>query len=209
MNPHRIRVKICGITRTQDAVLAAQLGVDAIGFVFYAKSPRAVQIAEAQRIIQALPAFISTVGLFVNETAETVRTVMQHVPIDILQFHGEETPAYCAQFNRPYIKAIRMQPETNLEMLAQRYETASALLLDTYVAGVQGGTGETFDWQQVPKGLTKPIIIAGGLTPENVQAAIIDTQPYGVDVSGGVEARKGIKDPEKLTAFMRGVMQCQ
>jgi phosphoribosylanthranilate isomerase len=204
LTPSRTRVKICGITRIEDALYAANLGADAIGLVFYAPSPRAVHIAQAREIVQALPPFVSTVGLFVNAEVAEIQETLQAVPLDLLQFHGEESPAYCAQFNRPYIKAIRMQTSTDLEKLAQEYATAQALLLDTYVAGVQGGTGIAFDWRQVPREFSKPLILAGGLNPENVQAAISQVRPYAVDVSGGVEASKGIKDPEKLIAFMRG-----
>ena len=200
----RTRVKICGITRIEDALCAANLGADAIGLVFYAPSPRAVQIAQAREIVRALPPFITTVGLFVNAELAEVQEIFQAVPLDLLQFHGEESPEYCAQFNRPYIKAIRMQASTDLAQLAQEYATAQALLLDTYVAGVQGGTGIAFDWQHVPREFSKPLILAGGLNPENVQAAISQVRPYAVDVSGGVEASKGIKDPAKLIAFMRG-----
>jgi phosphoribosylanthranilate isomerase len=204
LTPSRTRVKICGITRIEDALLAAKLGADAIGLVFYAPSPRAVHIAQAREIVQALPPFVTSVGLFVNAEVAEVQETLQAVPLDLLQFHGEESPEYCAQFNRPYIKAIRMQASTDLAQLAQEYATAQALLLDTYVAGVQGGTGIAFNWQQVPREFSKPLILAGGLNPENVQAAISQVRPYAVDVSGGVEASKGIKDPEKLIAFMRG-----
>lgn len=204
LTPSRTRVKICGITRIEDALLATQLGADALGLVFYAPSPRAVQITQAQEIVQALPPFVTTVGLFVNAGVAEVQATLQAVPLDLLQFHGEESPEYCAQFNRPYIKAIRMQASTDLVQLAREYATAQALLLDTYVAGVQGGTGIAFDWQQVPHEFSKPLILAGGLNPDNVQAAISQVRPYAVDVSGGVEASKGIKDPEKLIAFMRG-----
>ncbi|MEN9460412.1 MAG: N-(5phosphoribosyl)anthranilate isomerase [Pseudomonadota bacterium] len=204
LTPSRTRVKICGITRIEDALYAANLGADAIGLVFYAPSPRAVHIAQAREIVQALPPFVSTVGLFVNAEVAEIQETLQAVPLDLLQFHGEESPEYCVQFNRPYIKAIRMQASTDLAQLAQEYATAQALLLDTYVAGVQGGTGIAFDWRQVPREFSKPLILAGGLNPENVQAAISQVRPYAVDVSGGVEASKGIKDPEKLIAFMRG-----
>lgn len=204
LTPSRTRVKICGITRIEDALYAANLGADAIGLVFYAPSPRAVHIAQAREIVQALPPFVSTVGLFVNAEVAEIQETLQAVPLDLLQFHGEESPAYCTQFNRPYIKAIRMQASTDLAQLAQEYATAQALLLDTYVAGVQGGTGIAFDWRQVPREFSKPLILAGGLNPENVQAAISQVRPYAVDVSGGVEASKGIKDHEKLIAFMRG-----
>lgn len=201
----RTRVKICGITRPQDAVLAASLGVDAIGLVFYAKSPRAVVIEQAQAIIQKLPPFVTTVGLFVNADPSFIQNILANLSLDVLQFHGEETPDYCASFAKPYIKAIRILPDTNIKQYIQTYTVAQALLLDSYVKGTKGGTGITFDWQQVPSDLSKPIIVAGGLTPENVNQAITKLQPYAVDVSGGVESAKGIKDMNKMTAFMQGI----
>ncbi|HHB92588.1 MAG TPA: phosphoribosylanthranilate isomerase [Thioploca sp.] len=201
----RTRVKICGITRPQDAVFAANIGVDAIGLVFYAKSLRAVEINQAQTIIQQLPPFTTTVGLFVDAEANFVQHILTKVPLDILQFHGEETPDYCASFTRPYIKALRMRPNIDVKQYAKKHIQAQALLLDSYVKGTKGGTGITFDWQQVPTNISKPIIIAGGLTPNNVAQAITKLQPYAVDVSGGVESTKGIKDTEKMTVFMQGV----
>jgi tryptophan synthase beta chain len=205
MSSYRIHVKICGITRPYDALLAAHYGADAIGLVFYAPSPRAVSIEQTQEIIQVLPPFITTVGLFVNATAEFVQHVLAQLPLDILQFHGEESPEYCQSFSRPYIKALRMKPGTDVNDFAQHHSTARAILLDTFVAGVQGGTGQTFDWKMIPKHCTKPLILAGGLTPENVTEAIRATRPYAVDVSGGVEKTKGIKDAHKISAFMEGV----
>lgn len=205
MSSYRIHVKICGITRPYDALLAAHYGADAIGLVFYAPSPRAVSIEQAQEIIQVLPPFITTVGLFVNATAEFVQHVLAQLPLDILQFHGEESPEYCQSFSRPYIKALRMKPGTDVNDFAQHHSTARAILLDTFVAGVQGGTGQTFDWKMIPKHCTKPLILAGGLTPENVTEAIRATRPYAVDVSGGVEKTKGIKDAHKISAFMKGI----
>ncbi|MFK5968769.1 MAG: phosphoribosylanthranilate isomerase [Candidatus Marithrix sp.] len=201
----RTRVKICGITRPQDAVFAANIGVDAIGLVFYAKSLRAVEINQAQMIIQQLPPFVTIVGLFVDAEPNFIQHILTKVPLDILQFHGEETPDYCASFTRPYIKALRIRPNTDIRQYAKKYIQAQALLLDSYVKGTKGGTGITFDWQQVPTNISKPIIIAGGLTPNNVAQAITKLQPYAVDVSGGVESTKGIKDTEKMTVFMQEV----
>lgn len=201
----RTRVKICGITRPQDALVAAQFGADAIGLVFYQKSPRNVSIEQAQVIMQALPAFVTTVGLFVNAKSSFVENTLAELPLDLLQFHGEESPEYCQQFAKPYIKALRMNPNINIQTAAQDYTKAKALLLDTYVKGVAGGTGKVFDWQQVPANLSKPIILAGGLTPENVNQAISTLQPYAVDVSGGVEFSKGIKNADKIAAFIKGV----
>jgi phosphoribosylanthranilate isomerase len=201
----RTRVKICGITRPEDALVAAQFGADAIGLVFYQKSPRSVTIEQAQIIMQALPAFVTTVGLFVNAKASLVYEILAELPLDLLQFHGDELPEYCQQFAKPYIKALRMSPNINLQTAAQDYTKAKALLLDTYVKGVAGGTGKVFDWQQVPANLSKPIILAGGLNPDNVNQAISTLHPYAVDVSGGVESSKGIKNADKIAAFIKGV----
>jgi len=199
----RTRVKICGITRPQDALLAAKLGADAVGLIFYEKSPRAISVEQAQLIVHQLPAFITVVGLFVNAEPALVHSILAQVRLDLLQFHGEESPDYCIRFGKPYIKALRMRPGTKLPI--QSYEQASALLLDSYVPGVKGGTGVTFDWQQIPKSISKPIILAGGLTPDNIIQAITLLRPYAVDVSGGLETSKGIKDADKMTAFMKGV----
>jgi phosphoribosylanthranilate isomerase len=205
----RTRVKICGITRSEDGSEAARLGADAIGLVFYAPSPRAVTVAQAQAVCAALPPFVSVVGLFVDAPAAEVLEVLQAVPLDVLQFHGDEAPAYCAAFGRPYLKALRMRDGLNVAAEAQRYADAQGLLLDTYVPGAAGGTGQSFDWQRVPQALNKPIILAGGLTPDNVAEAIRVSRPYGVDVSGGVEQAKGIKSAAQMAAFMRGVESVQ
>ncbi len=201
----RTRVKICGITNPQDALMAAQLGVDAIGLVFYEKSPRAISVSQAQAIVHNLPAFITVVGLFVNADPNLVHSILAQVSLDLLQFHGEEPPEYCTRFGKPYIKALRMKPGIEVPSFIHRHPQASAILLDSYLPGLKGGTGVVFDWQQIPKSLTKPIIIAGGLTANNVSQAITIVRPYAVDVSGSVESSKGIKNEEKMTAFMRGV----
>lgn len=198
----RTRVKICGITRPEDGLAAARAGADAIGLVFYASSPRAVGIATAQAIVAALPPFVTVVALFVDPAAAEVETVLQHVAVDVLQFHGNEAPEFCARFARPYLKALRMREGIDLAAEAKRYASAQGLLLDTYKEGVAGGTGESFDWGRVPRDLTLPIILAGGLTPMNVAAAIQQARPYAIDVSGGVEAAKGIKDAAKMAALM-------
>lgn len=203
--PTRTRAKICGVTRPQDGVLAAANGADAIGLVFFAKSPRAVDVAQARAVIVALPPFITSVGLFVNAEAAEVERILAEIPLDLLQFHGNETPAYCNQFTRPYIKAVRMADGVDLELVAQQYAEAKALLVDSYQKGVPGGTGHTFDWARIPRGMDKPIILAGGLGPENIEQAVCQVRPYAVDVSSGVEAAKGIKDADKIAAFMRGV----
>ena len=201
----RARVKICGITRVEDALAATRFGVDAIGLMFYAESPRAVSPEQARRITAALPPFVSTVGLFVDASSQDVMEISAMLGLSVLQFHGEETPAYCHQFATPYIKAVRMQPDINLHDIAARYHRAQGLLLDAYVEGVQGGTGKAFDWTRIPHDLDKPIILAGGLDATNVIEAIQTVNPYAVDVSTGVETAKGIKDVEKMAAFLNNV----
>ncbi len=200
-----VRSKICGITRIEDALAAAEAGADAIGLVFYAKSPRAVSIQQARDIIAALPAFVTTVGLFVNASRGELNEILGAVALDLLQFHGDETPADCESFHRPYIKALRVQSGDDIALLAAPYASARGILLDTFVSGVPGGTGAAFDWSLVPHDLSQPVILAGGLSADNVQAAIKQVRPYAVDVSGGVEASKGIKDAAKIRAFMQAV----
>lgn len=200
-----VRSKICGITRLEDALAAVEAGADAIGFVFYVKSPRAVTAEQARAIIAALPPFVTTVGLFVDMPRAELNALLQQVPLDLLQFHGDESSADCEGYSRPYIKALRVQAGDDVGSMIARYPAASGILLDTFVAGVPGGTGEAFDWSLVPKQAAKPIILAGGLTPENVRAAIEQVQPYAVDVSGGVEQSKGIKSAEKVRAFIAQV----
>ena len=200
-----VRSKICGITRIEDALAAVEAGADAIGFVFYPKSPRAVTAQQAKAIIAALPPFISTVGLFVNASACELNETLDAVPLDLLQFHGDETPEQCEGYHRPFIKALRVKAGDDIAAACKQYSKASGILLDTYVEGVPGGTGETFDWALIPKELSKPIILAGGLTSANVSQAIAQVRPYAVDVSGGVEKSKGIKDHDKIRAFMSAV----
>ncbi|NBA82837.1 phosphoribosylanthranilate isomerase [Pseudomonas putida] len=202
-----VRSKICGITRIEDALAAAEAGADAIGFVFYAKSPRAVDVRQARAIIAELPPFVTTVGLFVNASRCELNEILEVVPLDLLQFHGDETPQDCEGYHRPWIKALRVRPGDDLEAACQLYAGARGILLDTYVPGVPGGTGEAFDWSLVPAHLGKPIILAGGLSADNVGQAIARVKPYAVDVSGGVEQAKGIKDAAKIEAFMRAVKQ--
>jgi phosphoribosylanthranilate isomerase len=205
----RTRVKICGLTRRDDAVAAVRLGADALGLVFYAASPRAVGITQAQEVIRDLPSRVSVVALFVNATESEIRAVLGKVRIDLLQFHGDETPQDCMGYGVPYIKAVRMREDIDLFEIEKVYASASGLLLDSYQRGVAGGTGVAFDWARVPQSvtrrLTKPIILAGGLTPDNVAEAIRQVRPYAVDVSGGVESMKGMKDAAKMAAFMQGV----
>jgi phosphoribosylanthranilate isomerase len=201
----RTRVKICGITRIEDALTAVAQGADAIGLVFYDPSPRNVSISLAAEIASQIPAFVTVVGLFVNAEPHFIKEVISNVKLDLLQFHGDETPTECASYSLPFIKAIRVKPDTNLVQYAQDFSFAKALLLDAYAEGMAGGTGHVFDWNLIPKQLTKPVILAGGLTADNVADAIVQTNPYAVDVSGGVELSKGIKDAAKIAAFMRQV----
>jgi phosphoribosylanthranilate isomerase len=201
----RTRVKICGITRPEDAAAAAECGADAIGLVFYPPSPRAVGIARARSIVEAVPPFVTTVALFVNPSPGEVERVLVEVPVDLLQFHGDEPPERCEAYGRPYLKAIPMREGVDLGAAARGYASARGLLLDTYREGVPGGTGATFDWSRAAVGLGKPVILAGGLTPENVAGAVERVRPWAVDVSGGVEAEKGVKDPHRMQAFVRAV----
>ncbi|NOT64494.1 MAG: phosphoribosylanthranilate isomerase [Methylotenera sp.] len=201
----RTRVKICGITRTEDALTAVAQGADAIGLVFFDSSPRNVSISLAAEIASQIPAFVTVVGLFVNAEPHFIKEVISKVKLDLLQFHGDETPTECASYSLPFIKAIRVKPDTNLVQYAQDFYFAKALLLDAYTEGMAGGTGHVFDWNLIPKQLTKPVILAGGLTADNVADAIVQINPYAVDVSGGVELSKGIKDAAKIAAFMRQV----
>lgn len=198
-------VKICGITRPEDALAAARAGAHAIGLVFYAKSPRHVTPVRAAEIIRVLPPFVTTVGLFVNATAEEVRASVAEAPVGLLQFHGDETPEFCRQFKRPYVKAVRVKPGVDLLQYAQEYHDAKALLLDNYVEGLHGGSGVAFDWSLIPRGLPLPVILSGGLTPENVMEAVRRVRPSAVDVSSGVESAKGVKDAQKIAAFIKGV----
>ncbi len=202
--PGPSRVKICGITSVEDGLLAVSAGADAIGLVFYQPSPRYVSIEQAAQITRALGPFVTTVGLFVNADAASIFQVLESTPLQLLQFHGDEDAAFCEQFQRPYIKALRMKPELDVESALQAYPSALGILLDAYQKGVPGGTGETFDWARVPSGQDHPpIILAGGLTPENVSEAISQTFPYGVDVSGGVEQSPGKKSPQKVIEFIK------
>ena len=198
-----VRVKICGITRIEDALAAAAAGADAIGLVFYAKSPRAVDIEQARAILAALPPFVTTVGLFVDAERSELERILASVPLDLLQFHGDESVQQCEAFGRPYIKALRVKAGDDIAAQVARYPSAQGILLDAYVEGVPGGTGEAFDWSLIPQALSKPLILAGGLRPDNVAEAVSRVRPYAVDVSGGVEANKGVKDVEKVGAFIR------
>lgn len=198
-------VKICGITRTEDALAAARGGAHAIGLVFYQPSPRYVAPAQAAEIIRALPPFVTAVGLFVDAPAEEVRAVLGQAPVGLLQFHGSESAQFCRQFGLPYMKAVRVRTGVDLIQYASEHQGAKALLLDAFVEGLHGGTGATFDWKLIPDDLPLPIVLSGGLTPENVADAIRTVRPWAVDVSSGVEKGSGIKDAAKIAAFMSGV----
>ena len=198
------RVKICGITRAEDAQLVARSGADALGLVFHKPSPRAVTPESAVDIVAALPPFVSVVGLFVDADPALVESVLSRIRLDYLQFHGDEPPADCDRYQVPYIKVARVRPGLDLVQYAVGYRYARALLVDAYVAGQPGGTGKTFDWAALPPELPLPLILSGGLTPENVGLAIRTVKPWAVDVSSGVEVVPGIKDAGKVLQFIQG-----
>lgn len=200
----RTRVKICGITREQDLTVATTAGADAVGFVFYPPSPRFLTPARAAELVRRVPPFVSSVGLFVNPDPEFVREVLAAAPIDLLQFQGDESPEFCEQFDRPYLKVARMSPGLDLVEFARAFASARGLLLDAYVESY-GGAGQVFDWSLVPQNLPLPILLAGGLTVGNVGNAIRTVQPWAVDVSSGVEMAKGVKDAAKIAAFIAAV----
>ena len=200
----RTRIKICGLTRPEDARAAVELGADALGLVFYGPSPRCVTVEQAWEIARHVPPFVTLVGLFVNETKLAVRRVMEAVPIQLLQFHGDEDESFCRSFHAPYIKAARVRPGLDLVKYAGSYPSAQGLLLDAHVEGYGGG-GKPFDWSLIPSALPLPIVLSGGLDPGNVAEAVRSVRPWAVDVSSGVEAAKGIKDAAKIAAFIAGV----
>ncbi len=202
---NRTRVKICGITRVQDGVAAAQLGVDSIGLVFHKKSPRFVTLEQATKIKNALPSFVTVTALMMDEQQKWVDEIVAQLNPDCLQFHGDECPDDCNKYNIPYIKAIAMSGMQNLESYMSCYPDAQAFLLDSHAAGQQGGSGEAFNWANIPKALQQQIILAGGITPENVYAAIKQISPWAVDLSSGVEQSKGIKDFTKMHTLMNEV----
>jgi len=201
----RTRVKICGITRVEDAQAASAAGADAIGLVFYRPSPRNVTLERARSIATQTPPFIATVAVFVNPSREEVEQVIRECGVTLLQFHGEESPEFCAAFSRPYIKAARIRPGLDLIKYLAPYASARAWMLDAFHGDLWGGTGAAFDWSLVPEGMARPIILSGGLTADNVAGAIRRVRPYAVDVSSGVEASKGIKDAAKIAAFIGAV----
>jgi len=197
------KVKICGFTEPNNARDAALAGVDAIGLVFYDKSPRNVDIHSAQKIIEALPPFINRVGLFVNANPSFIDEILCEVPLDTLQFHGDESVLDCTQYQMPFIKSLRVKPDTNVKEIAENFSSASALLLDSFSPSSYGGTGESFDWSLACVKISLPIILAGGLTVDNVADAIKQVNPYAVDASSGVESAPGVKDIDKIEAFIR------
>jgi phosphoribosylanthranilate isomerase len=201
----RTRVKICGFTQAKDAVAAANLGVDAIGLVFYPPSPRHVSIEQAKEIVAALPAFVTVVALFVDEQASQIREVLSRVSIDCIQFHGNESVDACRVYNKPYMKAIRMKPGLDVMEIARHYNDAAALLLDAYHPGIKGGSGSQFDWDLIPEDCPLPVVLAGGLQVDNVKQAIQSVKPYALDVSSGVEAEKGVKDVARMAAFIQQI----
>ena len=203
------RVKICGITREQDALAAVEFGADALGLVFYEPSPRHVSVERAAEIVRSLPPFVTTVALFVDADAALIDRVVGEVGADLLQFHGHESPEVCARHQRPWIRAVAMRPGMDLMAVQARFAAGRGLLLDAYRPGVPGGTGETFDWNRIPDALAPRIVLAGGLNVSNVGRAVRAVRPFAVDVSGGVEAAKGIKDPDKIKAFIEEVRRAE
>lgn len=201
----RTRVKICGVTRKQDVIAAAKAGADAIGFVFYEPSPRYVTPEVARELVSALPPFVSATGLFVNPEAEYVNTVLSQVSLDLLQFHGDESPEFCDSFGVRWIKAVRVRESSDIENAFRDYGNASGLLVDAWDSDKYGGTGQAFNWSLIPKTRPLPLILAGGLASDNVSRAVAEVRPWAVDVSGGVESSKGIKDDEKITDFINEV----
>ncbi|MGF1644662.1 MAG: phosphoribosylanthranilate isomerase [Thiotrichales bacterium] len=201
----RIRVKVCGITRIEDALVAAEAGVDAIGLVFYPNSARAVEAEQAAHIARALPPLVTCVGLFVNATPETIAAVLDVVPLQLLQFHGDECPSDCGRFGLPYLKAVSMRAGLDLARYADTYPDASGFLLDSHGGGKAGGTGERFDWALTPRSFARPWLLAGGLNADNVADAIQRTRPWGIDLSSGVESAPGVKSAEKIKALMNEV----
>ncbi|WNL37571.1 phosphoribosylanthranilate isomerase [Halomonas sp. PAMB 3232] len=199
----RTRIKFCGMTRAEDIDAAVGLGVDALGFVMWPGSKRAVSKARLEALSARVPAFVTRVGLFVDQPVEVIERCLP--TLDLLQFHGNESAAFCEQFGRPWIKALRMRDDVDLQRAAREYSGARALLLDAYRPGVPGGTGETFDWSRIPADLEKPVILAGGLTPANAGDAVARVAPFALDVSGGIEAAPGVKDPVAMSGFVRQV----
>jgi phosphoribosylanthranilate isomerase len=207
MSRQRTRIKICGIREALHGVVAADAGADAIGLVFYRDSPRFVTPGAAANVVAMLPPFVTSVGLFVDADEAKIHDTLKTVRLDCLQFHGNETPDFCASFGLPFIKAVRMEEGTNLLEWAGRFSSARALIVDAHVPGIPGGTGQTFDWSAIPRDLPIPVILSGGLDAENVGRAVRAVGPWAVDVSSGVEATRGTKDPKKIVEFIRSVQR--
>jgi phosphoribosylanthranilate isomerase len=207
MSRQRTRIKICGIREALHGVVAADAGADAIGLVFYRDSPRFVTPGAAANVVAMLPPFVTSVGLFVDADEAKIHDTLKTVRLDCLQFHGNETPDFCASFGLPFIKAVRMEEGTNLLEWAGRFSSARALIVDAHVPGIPGGTGQTFDWSAIPRDLPIPVILSGGLDAENVGRAVRAVGPWAVDVSSGVEATRGTKDPKKIAEFIRSVQR--
>lgn len=201
------RIKICGINHLDDALKAVECGADAIGIIFVEKSPRYASLTEARVIAESIPPFVTVVGLFMDAPEEKVREALKVVPLNLLQFHGDESAEYCDQFDMPYIKVLRMRENANVVAYAQQYPNASGILLDAYHKGMGGGTGHTFDWDLIPEDIPLPLILAGGLTPDNVAAAVEQVRPYAVDVSSGVESEPSVKDHKKIEQFIKEVQR--
>lgn len=206
---NRVRIKICGITRLADAETAVALGADALGFVFYEKSPRSVTVEQVRSITAQLAPFVTKVGLFVDPDEGQLRHILSELPIDIIQFNGQESAQFCESFQHPYIKAIRVADGMNLQEESSKYGSAAGILLDSYVKGVPGGTGRVFDWSLIPKTISRPLVLAGGLNAENIADAIRTVKPFAVDVSGGVEREKGIKDSDAMERFFKAAGEVQ
>ena len=204
-----VRIKFCAMTNSEDALMAAQLGVDAIGVIFYPTSPRHMTVEKTKALLQVLPPYLTTVGIFVNPTPAEVRAILAVAPLDVLQFQGQESAHFCEQFGRPYIKAIHVNAEVDIMAAFARYSSAQGLLLDNSQPGILGGTGVTFDWSLVPKNPPKPLILAGGLTPANVATAIRQVKPFAVDVVSGIERERGLKDHAKMRAFVEQVRKTE
>lgn len=200
----RTRIKVCGITNRRDALAAIELGVDALGFIFIPASRRYIKLADALNIARALPPMVSLVGVFADADEQAIASVVEKMPLSVLQFHGAETAADCVKWHQPYIKAVKVKDDVSIAAVVCEHEAASALLLDTFVAGQDGGTGKTFDWSLIPA-IDRPFVLAGGLTPANVAAAIKQVEPYAVDVCSGVETEPGIKSEQLLQSFVTAV----
>ena len=202
----RTRIKICGIKHRDDALKAVECGADAIGLIFVEKSPRYASLTDARVIAESMPPFVTIVGLFMDASEETVREALKAVPLTLLQFHGDEKPEFCDQFDVPYIKVLKMRENVNVVAFAQEYPNAAGILLDTY-SKAGGGSGQTFDWNLIPEDMPLPLILAGGLNPDNVASAVETVKPYAVDVSSGIESEPAIKDHKKIEQFIKEVQR--